>query len=77
MAKPELHIVRANAPKQVQPDRQPDTESQLTTLVPEMVAAEAWAADLHRQVDALRRQLANERNVAFIRMERVVEEFGQ
>jgi hypothetical protein len=54
----------------------PDPDAMLGELVPELIAAEEHAAALRGLVDSWRRQLANKRGVAFIRPERVIEEFA-
>lgn len=75
--KPDLHIVgRARqTPSKRAPN--PEPEDLLALLVPELQAAEDMADAIRKQVDDQRRKLADKRNVAFIRIERVIEEFGQ
>jgi hypothetical protein len=48
----------------------------LADLVPELIRAEETAAALQGLVDSWRRKLAQKRGVAFIRDERVRQEFG-
>jgi len=55
---------------------EPEPDELLAQIVPELLAAEADVARLSRQMAVQSRLLANARGVAFIREERVRQEFG-
>jgi hypothetical protein len=75
MARPDLHVVPAGqgSERDLAP---PEPEAMLADLVPELIRAEETAAALQGLVDSWRRKLAQKRGVAFIRDERVRQEFG-
>lgn len=57
--------------------KMPDPDDMLSQLVPELLRAEETAAALRDMVDNWRRRLAAKRGVAFIREERIRQEFGR
>lgn len=72
MPRPDLRVVKESA---ALVDREP--EAMLAHLVPQLIEAEQDAAMLRMLVDSWRRALAAERGVAFIREERIRQEFGR
>jgi hypothetical protein len=71
MNRPKLHIVADDEPAPASP-----AEEMLAHLVPDLIKAEEIVALLRALVDSWRRELANERGVAFVREEHVRREFG-
>jgi hypothetical protein len=69
--RPKLHIVADDKPAAASA-----AEEMLAHLVPDLIKAEEIVALLRGLVDSWRRELANERGVAFVREEHVRREFG-
>lgn len=74
-AKPQLRVVKGAPVHDTR--KAPDPEAMLAKLVPELIAAEENVAALRALVDSWRCALARQRGVAFIRQERIRQEFGQ
>ena len=74
MARPGLHVVSGGKPPLGQ---SPEPETILAEIVPELIKAEETVGALRAMVDSRRRELAKKRGVAFIREERIRQEFGQ
>jgi hypothetical protein len=75
MVRPNLTVVAGERPRAARKTAEP--EAMLAELIPELIRAEETVVALRGLVDSWRRVLATKRGVAFIREERVRQEFGQ
>lgn len=74
-AGPALRVVKGSGAPALKDDLS-DPDVMLAEIVPELIRAEEVTAALRGMVDSWRRQLAKKRGVAFIREERIRQEFG-